>query len=312
MIPVTHLSRARRSPCSASAAPALRARSALLAGGAEVVAWDDNAASVAEGASAAGIADGGSAQRRLVEDRGAGARARRAAHPSEAALDRRARAQAPASRSSATSSCSAASGAGIAPDAPFVAITGTNGKSTTTALIAHLLASAGRDAQLGGNIGTAILSLRAAARPSRASRHRVLVLPDRSRALARSVGRHPAQRHARPSRPPRHDGELRRGQGAAGRRRAGGRHRDRRRRRRLVPARSPTGSTRAGKRVVRVSVRAAAVPTGFMPTARRSCGAERRPAHEVAACSAASARCAARTTRRTPRCALRPRRWRSA
>jgi UDP-N-acetylmuramoylalanine--D-glutamate ligase len=47
----------------------------------------------------------------------------------------------------------------LAPNAPFVAITGTNGKSTTTALIAHLVASAGLDAQLGGNIGTAILSL---------------------------------------------------------------------------------------------------------------------------------------------------------
>jgi len=47
----------------------------------------------------------------------------------------------------------------LAPDAPFVAITGTNGKSTTTALIAHLAASSGMDAQLGGNIGTAILSL---------------------------------------------------------------------------------------------------------------------------------------------------------
>jgi UDP-N-acetylmuramoylalanine--D-glutamate ligase len=46
-----------------------------------------------------------------------------------------------------------------APDAPFVAITGTNGKSTTTALIAHLAESAGFDTQLGGNIGTAILSL---------------------------------------------------------------------------------------------------------------------------------------------------------
>jgi UDP-N-acetylmuramoylalanine--D-glutamate ligase len=46
-----------------------------------------------------------------------------------------------------------------APDAPFLAITGTNGKSTTTALIAHLFAHAGRDVQLGGNIGTAILSL---------------------------------------------------------------------------------------------------------------------------------------------------------
>ena len=47
----------------------------------------------------------------------------------------------------------------IAPDAPFVAITGTNGKSTTAALVAHLAASAGLDAQLGGNIGTPILSL---------------------------------------------------------------------------------------------------------------------------------------------------------
>src|SRR5262245_12631824 len=46
-----------------------------------------------------------------------------------------------------------------APDAPFIAITGTNGKSTTTALIAHLLKTAGNDVQLGGNIGTAILSL---------------------------------------------------------------------------------------------------------------------------------------------------------
>src|SRR3954454_15913127 len=47
----------------------------------------------------------------------------------------------------------------LAPDAPFVAITGTNGKSTTTALVAHILREAGRDVQMGGNIGTAILSL---------------------------------------------------------------------------------------------------------------------------------------------------------
>ena len=42
---------------------------------------------------------------------------------------------------------------------PLVAVTGTNGKSTTTALIAHLLNSAGRDAQLGGNIGVPVLAL---------------------------------------------------------------------------------------------------------------------------------------------------------
>lgn len=47
----------------------------------------------------------------------------------------------------------------IAPDCSFVAITGTNGKSTTTALISHILGEAGRDVQMGGNIGKAILSL---------------------------------------------------------------------------------------------------------------------------------------------------------
>lgn len=49
--------------------------------------------------------------------------------------------------------------AGVCPDAAFIAITGTNGKSTTTALIAHILKEAGRDVQLGGNIGRAILTL---------------------------------------------------------------------------------------------------------------------------------------------------------
>jgi UDP-N-acetylmuramoylalanine--D-glutamate ligase len=38
-----------------------------------------------------------------------------------------------------------------------VAVTGTNGKSTTTALIHHLIASTGRPARLGGNIGLPIL-----------------------------------------------------------------------------------------------------------------------------------------------------------
>ena len=42
---------------------------------------------------------------------------------------------------------------------PLIAITGTNGKSTTTALTAHLVESAGRDAQMGGNIGVPVLAL---------------------------------------------------------------------------------------------------------------------------------------------------------
>jgi UDP-N-acetylmuramoylalanine--D-glutamate ligase len=40
-----------------------------------------------------------------------------------------------------------------------IGITGTNGKSTTTALIAHILQNAGRDVRMGGNIGTGVLSL---------------------------------------------------------------------------------------------------------------------------------------------------------
>jgi UDP-N-acetylmuramoylalanine--D-glutamate ligase len=69
------------------------------------------------------------------------------------------------------------------PDAPFVAITGTNGKSTTTALIAHLLASAERDVQLGGNIGTAILSLD----PPRMGRYHVIEVSSFQIDLAPSI-----------------------------------------------------------------------------------------------------------------------------
>jgi UDP-N-acetylmuramoylalanine--D-glutamate ligase len=45
--------------------------------------------------------------------------------------------------------------------ARLVAITGTNGKSTTTALAGHLFRAVGRDPDIGGNIGTAVFLLRA-------------------------------------------------------------------------------------------------------------------------------------------------------
>ena len=41
----------------------------------------------------------------------------------------------------------------------IIAITGTNGKSTTTALIGHVCAQAGRDVRVGGNIGIGVLDL---------------------------------------------------------------------------------------------------------------------------------------------------------
>jgi UDP-N-acetylmuramoylalanine--D-glutamate ligase len=42
----------------------------------------------------------------------------------------------------------------------IIAITGTNGKSTTTALIGHVLKHAGLDVDVGGNIGNAVFNLR--------------------------------------------------------------------------------------------------------------------------------------------------------
>ncbi|MCJ8052384.1 UDP-N-acetylmuramoyl-L-alanine--D-glutamate ligase [Shinella curvata] len=130
---------------------------ALAAGGADVTAWDDSAASV-ENASAAGVKTGDlwaldwNAIDALVLSPGV-----------------------PLTHPKPHWSAELANAAGVeiigdvelfarerrahAPDCPFIAITGTNGKSTTTALIAHILTASGRDTQLGGNIGTAVLTL---------------------------------------------------------------------------------------------------------------------------------------------------------
>ena len=85
------------------------------------------------------------------------------------------------SRSSAISSFSCRERAHIAPDALLVAITGTNGKSTTTALVAHLYEAFGYEVEVGGNIGTPILALdppaRAASMWSSARRSRSISRP---------------------------------------------------------------------------------------------------------------------------------------
>lgn len=47
-----------------------------------------------------------------------------------------------------------------APKATYIGITGTNGKSTTTALTAHIIGGTGRPTEVGGNLGTPALSLR--------------------------------------------------------------------------------------------------------------------------------------------------------
>ncbi len=45
-------------------------------------------------------------------------------------------------------------------EAAFIGITGTNGKSTTTALVGHILDQVGRPAEVGGNIGVPALEMR--------------------------------------------------------------------------------------------------------------------------------------------------------
>jgi UDP-N-acetylmuramoylalanine--D-glutamate ligase len=142
--------------------------SALLAGGADVVAFDDDAQSVAK-ANAAGIPTADLRQAdwskiaALVLAPGVPL-----THPEPHWIVALAHTAGVAVIGDIELFCRER--AKLAPDAPFVAITGTNGKSTTTALIAHLAATAGLNAQLGGNIGTAILSLQ----PPRAGRVHVI------------------------------------------------------------------------------------------------------------------------------------------
>jgi UDP-N-acetylmuramoylalanine--D-glutamate ligase len=145
-------------------ASGLASASALLAGGADVIAFDDDAASVAK-ASAGGIPTSDlhnadwSKLAALVLAPGVPL-----THPSPHWVVQLAGKAAVQVIGDIELFCRERRH--HAPQAPFVAVTGTNGKSTTSALIAHLAASASMDAQLGGNIGTAILSLEPP-RPSR-------------------------------------------------------------------------------------------------------------------------------------------------
>lgn len=156
MIPITTFA-GRKLALFGLGASGIASASALLAGGADVVAWDDSG-ETAEKARAAGIpvAD----LRHIDWSRIAAlvlAPGVPLTHPAPHWTVGLARNAAVEVIGDIELFCRERRA--IAPDAPFVAITGTNGKSTTTALMAHLLTSANYDAQLGGNIGTAILSL---------------------------------------------------------------------------------------------------------------------------------------------------------
>jgi UDP-N-acetylmuramoylalanine--D-glutamate ligase len=156
VIPVTSFA-GRRVAVFGLGGSGLASASALLAGGADVVGWDDSADKIALAASA-GIPTADldeldwSRIAALVLAPGVPL-----THPAPHRSVARARAAGIDVIGDIELFCRERNK--HAPNAPFIAITGTNGKSTTTALIAHLLRTAALDVQLGGNIGTAILSL---------------------------------------------------------------------------------------------------------------------------------------------------------
>ncbi len=129
----------------------LAAARALAAGGAEVRAWDDNAAtrSAAEGAGIA-VADlrqcDWSDMAALVLSPG---------------IPHSFPAPHPVARLAKEAGCDIICDVDLlgraAPAAHYVGITGTNGKSTVTALIGHIFDAAGLSAQTGGNLGRPVL-----------------------------------------------------------------------------------------------------------------------------------------------------------
>ena len=128
---------------------------ALRAGGAAVFAWDDSSAAVASAeAGGAPVADLRNADfstfDALVLSPGVPL-----THPSPHWTVGRARAAGIEVIGDTEVFAREIEGSG----ADIVAITGTNGKSTTTALVGHVLKAAGRDAEIGGNIGKAAFLL---------------------------------------------------------------------------------------------------------------------------------------------------------
>ena len=136
-------------------APAARALAAM---GAEVVGWDDDAARMSSLAVVGGgvqlrnLAEGPFDFRALILSPGIPHHLP-APHPVAA----RARAADVPILSDAEMLFQAVRRAGSR--ARFIGITGTNGKSTTTALLAHMLDGAGRTVAAGGNLGPASLAL---------------------------------------------------------------------------------------------------------------------------------------------------------
>ncbi len=156
MTPVTTLT-GRRVALFGLGGSGLSTLRALAAGGAEVAAWDDSEAArgkaIAAGFAVVDLAAADWAQFELFVIAPGVPLTHPAPHWTVA------RAKAAEIAIVGDIELFARERAALAPRSPFVAITGTNGKSTTTALVAHVLKQAGRDVAMGGNIGVPILDL---------------------------------------------------------------------------------------------------------------------------------------------------------
>ncbi len=139
----------------------LSAARALIAGGAEVIVWDDDeaarAAAAAEGVAVADPARALDGMAALIVSPGI-PHLYPAPHPVVAAAQE---AGVPVDNDIGLFFRSLASGSWDGFETPprVVAVTGSNGKSTTCALIHHVLQEAGRPSQLAGNIGRGVLDI---------------------------------------------------------------------------------------------------------------------------------------------------------
>lgn len=140
----------------------MAAVTALLAAGNRVVAWDDNeaprAAAEKAGAEIRNLVDefiaNGEAPARLIVSPGVPL-----THPAPHPVIRAAQAAGCAILGDLDLFAMALDAAGMRDKALIIGITGTNGKSTTTALVAHMLAASGMKVETGGNIGVPVLHL---------------------------------------------------------------------------------------------------------------------------------------------------------
>tara|TARA_B110000971_G_scaffold109287_1_gene111934 strand:- start:1230 stop:2627 length:1398 start_codon:yes stop_codon:yes gene_type:complete len=130
----------------------------LVAAGNQVVAWDDRAAPREQaeklGANLRNLTDDFATPSQLVVSPGVPL-----THPAPHPIVAAAQAVGCAVLGDMDLFSMALEASGLRDKTTLIGITGTNGKSTTTALVAHMLQSAGLPVHMGGNIGTPVLQL---------------------------------------------------------------------------------------------------------------------------------------------------------